>query len=81
MRASTKLSYRLHQHVVLAIEQPRPGVLVQGFHIFSGAGSEPVFRHAAARVPLPDLHKVPAQPQSWEISLGRRTLGFQADPL
>lgn len=66
----TRLSYRLHQHVVLAIEQPRPGVLVQGLHVLSGAGSEPVLRCAAARVPLPDLHKVPAQAQPWDTNLG-----------
>lgn len=32
------LSYRLHQHIVLAIEQPRLRVLVQGLHILTGTG-------------------------------------------
>lgn len=32
-------SYRLHEHIVLAIEQPCPRVLVQGLHVLTGTGS------------------------------------------
>ena len=42
------LPYRLHQHVVLAIEQPGPGVLVQRLHVLAGAGGKPVLQRTAA---------------------------------
>ena len=42
------LPYRLHQHVVLAVEQPGPGVLVQRLHVLAGAGGKPVLRCTAA---------------------------------
>lgn len=68
-----RLPYRLHQHVVLAIEQPGPGVLVQRLHVLAGAGGEPVLRRTAARVSLSDLRtKSRLGPWSGEVGVGAK---------
>lgn len=48
-------THRLHQDVVLAVEQVCAGVLVQGLHVLPRRGGEAILRRAAAGVPLADL--------------------------
>ena len=55
---SQRDSYRLHQDVVLAVQQVSPGVLVQRLHVLPRRRSKPVLRHAATGLPLADLGKI-----------------------
>lgn len=49
------VTHRLHQHIVLAVQQVCPGVLVQRLHVIPCRRCQLVLRHAAAGLPLPDL--------------------------
>jgi len=69
-------SYRLHKHVVLAEQQRRPVVLMQWLHIFTGRWwGGGAFIHAAAGVPLLDLHGTDTNnitpDKNWWITLAR----------